>query len=54
MGWNNPPVPWSKLERALSGKPERVILHDPVTIDHGDGSDTPAWTRKRPRIRSAA
>ena len=55
MGWSNPPVPWSELERTLSGRPEpkraapaeRPILHDPITIDHGDGSDTPAWTRKR-------
>jgi error-prone DNA polymerase len=49
MGWNNPPVPWSTLERALSGRPEAdSIVHDPITIDHGDGGDTPAWTRKRP------
>jgi error-prone DNA polymerase len=49
MGWSNPPVPWSELERTLSGRPgvERPILHDPITIDHGDGSDTPSWTRKR-------
>src|SRR5262247_1221184 len=58
MGWNNPPVPWSELERVLSGRPEPVtpepappdpdgIVHDPITIDHGDGGDTPAWTRKR-------
>ena len=43
MGWNNPPVPWSTLERQLSGE----IVRDPVTTDHGDGGDTPAWTRKR-------
>jgi error-prone DNA polymerase len=54
MGWNNPPVPWSTLERALSGRPsddpaEDTIVHDPITIDHGDGGDTPAWTRKRQR-----
>jgi error-prone DNA polymerase len=48
MGFNNPPVPWSKLERALSGRPAPdEIVHDPITIDHGDGGDTPAWTRKR-------
>jgi error-prone DNA polymerase len=40
MGWNNPPVPWSELERRLSGKPR------PPTMD-GDGNDSPAWTRKR-------
>jgi len=40
MGWNNPPVRWSELERALSGKPV------PQT---GDGGDSPAWTRHRDR-----
>ncbi|WNV90781.1 error-prone DNA polymerase [Umezawaea sp. Da 62-37] len=38
MGWNNPPVRWSDLERALSGKPRK-----------GDGGDSPAWTRHRDR-----
>jgi error-prone DNA polymerase len=52
MGWNNPPVPWSTLERTLSGQPDDTIVHDPITIDHGDGGDTPAWTRKRPRYRA--
>src|SRR5690606_16225931 len=44
----NPPVPWSTLERHLSGD----VIRDPVAIDHGDGSDTPAWTRKRPRYEA--
>jgi error-prone DNA polymerase len=48
VGWNNPAVPWSILERQLSGE----IVHDPITIDHGDGGDTPAWTRKRPRYEA--
>jgi len=48
MGWNNPIVPWSTLERQLSGE----IVRDPITIDHGDGGDTPAWTRKRPRFEA--
>ncbi|MFC7617814.1 PHP domain-containing protein [Actinokineospora soli] len=39
MGWNNPPVRWSELERILSGRPPEV----------GDGGDSPAWTRKRDR-----
>ncbi|MEU5691224.1 error-prone DNA polymerase [Actinosynnema sp. NPDC020468] len=38
MGWNNPPVRWSELERALSGKPQLP-----------DGGDGPAWTRQRDR-----
>jgi error-prone DNA polymerase len=37
MGWNNPPVRWSDLERALSGKP----------FQKGDGGDSPAWTNHR-------
>jgi error-prone DNA polymerase len=47
-------VPWSRLERALSGRPmaDDAIIRDPITIDHGDGGDTPAWTRKRPRYEA--
>src|SRR5664279_3410071 len=56
MGWQNPPIPWRELERRLSGSP--VPNHDP----HGDGGDSPAWSRKRddyeplglPRIDSSA
>ena len=42
MGWNNPPVSWSELERRLSS-----TVHDggmPVP----DGGDSPAWSRHRP------
>ena len=35
MGFNNPAMPWSELERRLSDKPR------------GDGNDSPAWSRKR-------
>src|SRR5690242_20684165 len=53
VGFNNPPVPWSTVERALSGKLTKAdIVHDPITIDHGDGGDTPAWTRKRQRYEA--
>ncbi|HKS51430.1 MAG TPA: error-prone DNA polymerase [Pseudonocardiaceae bacterium] len=44
MGWNNPPVRWADLERALSGRPgsrNRDGEHP------GDGGDSPAWTRHR-------
>jgi error-prone DNA polymerase len=41
VGWNNPPVRWTELERALSGKPP------PEKESYGDGSDSPAWTRQR-------
>ncbi|REH30702.1 error-prone DNA polymerase [Kutzneria buriramensis] len=37
MTYENPPVPWRELERALSGKPQPV----------GDGNDSPAWSRHR-------
>ena len=39
MGWNNPPVRWSDLHRALSGRPPQP--------GSGDGGDSPAWGRKR-------
>ncbi|WP_026422482.1 error-prone DNA polymerase [Actinokineospora inagensis] len=42
MGWNNPPVRWSELERILSGRP-------PTT---GDGGDSPAWTHHRDRYHT--
>ncbi|MFD7653106.1 error-prone DNA polymerase [Actinosynnema sp. NPDC059797] len=41
MGWNNPPVRWAGLERALSGEPRPT-----------DGGDSPAWTRRRERYEA--
>ncbi|MBB5954968.1 error-prone DNA polymerase [Saccharothrix tamanrassetensis] len=41
MGWNNPPVRWSELEHALSGRPQQP-----------DGGDGPAWTRHRERYEA--
>jgi error-prone DNA polymerase len=40
MGWQNPPIPWTELER-------RLAAGRPPTSDIGDGGDTPAWSRKR-------
>ena len=41
MGWRNPPMPWSELERRLSnGRATNV----PPTAN---GGDSPAWSRKR-------
>ncbi|UPK77180.1 error-prone DNA polymerase [Nocardioidaceae bacterium SCSIO 66511] len=42
MGYDNPPIPWSELERRLSGR-RRPDRRD---VD-GDGGDSPAWSRKR-------
>src|SRR5262249_14447851 len=45
MGWRNPPIPWSELERRLSdGRP-------PSRPGHADGGDSPAWSRKRQPYR---
>ena len=41
MGWSNPPVPWSELERKLSGR-----RPDPRPAGV-DGGDSPAWSYKR-------
>ncbi|MBN9745231.1 error-prone DNA polymerase [Amycolatopsis sp. A1MSW2902] len=43
MGWNNPPVPWKDLARALSGG-----------MPPGDHGDSPAWGRKREGYRRPA
>lgn len=48
MGWSNPPVPWSELERTLSGAGQPVRIDPARTRTRiGDGSDAPAWSRKR-------
>ncbi|HEU0206782.1 MAG TPA: error-prone DNA polymerase [Pseudolysinimonas sp.] len=42
MGWNNPPIPWSEFERALSDQ------RRPQQMPRGvDGGDSPAWSLKR-------
>ncbi|HYN96884.1 MAG TPA: error-prone DNA polymerase [Pilimelia sp.] len=60
MGWSNPNIPWSELERRLSGwaapdePPERQpYVVDPLAID-GDGGDSPAWSRKREPYQAPA
>ncbi len=42
MGWTNPPVKWSELERLLSDA-RRPTGAPP----NGDGGDSPAWSHKR-------
>lgn len=44
MGWWNPPVRWSQLERHLSDRPEPAP-------PGADGGDNPAWTPKRGAYR---
>ncbi len=44
MGWNNPQVPWSEIERRLSDRP---ATGRPTDIWAGDGGDSPAWSRRR-------
>lgn len=48
MGWNNPSIPWSELERKLS---DRRRPGGPSLI--ADGGDSPAWSRKRHPYRPA-
>jgi error-prone DNA polymerase len=44
MGWSNSDLPWSEMERRLSGRAGPLVV-DPLAVD---GGDSPAWTRKRP------
>jgi error-prone DNA polymerase len=54
MGFNNPGIPWSELERTLSGRgTDRPYVVDPLAID-ADGGDSPAWSRKRQPYRAPA
>ncbi|NYD66150.1 error-prone DNA polymerase [Agromyces atrinae] len=46
MGFSNPPIPWSDLERSLSERSrpgQRAVI--------ADGGDSPAWSRKRQPYR---
>lgn len=47
MGFENPPIPWSELERTLSG---RRRPDDTSVV--GDGGDSPAWSRKRGKYQT--
>ncbi|MDQ4031500.1 MAG: error-prone DNA polymerase [Actinomycetota bacterium] len=49
MGWNNPPVRWADLERALSGRAADSGSGHRDEQHPGDGGDSPAWTRHRDR-----
>ena len=56
MGWHNPDVPWSDIERLLSDRsfPDRTPAGRPVDTWAGDGNDSPAWSRKRRAYRPPA
>ena len=47
VGWRNPPIPWSELERRLSGRSPRPV-GDEGLPEGANGGDSPAWSRKRP------
>jgi error-prone DNA polymerase len=56
VGFNNPDVSWSELERTLSDPPGS--RHRKPTRDaderRGDGSDSPAWSYRRPAYEKPA
>ena len=64
MGWNNPNVPWSELERALSGRPPRpgtgpIGPLRPLGHDRPDTPEAPleypsSQRRERPRMDGVA
>ncbi|WP_353814088.1 error-prone DNA polymerase [Agromyces sp. SYSU T00266] len=47
MGWNNPEIPWSELERRLSDRQRPGGATTGRSTVLGDGGDSPAWSRKR-------
>jgi len=53
VSFHNPRMPWSELERRLSGHAGQLVVVDPLAADgdggDGDGGDAPGWSRKRPR-----
>jgi error-prone DNA polymerase len=55
MGWQNPPVPWSEIERRLSDRSNRrAPTGKPDSWAPGDGGDSPAWSRKRTPYQAPA
>ena len=45
VGYNNPPIPWSELERTLSDR-SRPDGHGGRPVE-ADGGDSPAWSQHR-------
>ncbi|MBX3285846.1 MAG: error-prone DNA polymerase [Actinobacteria bacterium] len=52
MGFNNPSMPWSELERRLGGRVEAPVATD--VPEWANGGDAPAWSRKRDPYRPPA
>ena len=52
MGFNNPSMPWSELERRLGGRVEAPVAAD--VPEWANGGDAPAWSRKRDPYRPPA
>ena len=50
MDWNNPPIPWSDLERRLSQASRPGS--DGAAPGAADGGDSPAWSPKRAAYRA--
>ncbi len=48
MGWNDGPPTWSEMERVLNSRPPSPDAASPLGEPVADGSDSPAWSRKRP------
>src|SRR5690606_23819129 len=51
VGFTNPDVPWSELERTLSDRPSRHAKPAPAD---GVGGDSPAWSYHRPGYEAPA
>jgi len=51
MGFNNPDMPWSELERRLSGRRPAPKPETPDGLPIPDGGDSPAWSRRRDAYR---
>lgn len=59
MAFGNPPVPWRDIERTLSGRDPHPHIHQRGSSGQrdagiGDGSDSPAWSRKREKYEAPA
>ena len=51
MGWNNPPVPWSELERALSGRAPKSGQKMLRSVRYDDPGPSPPRVQRPPEDR---